>query len=128
MAASPAIADLTGYAEIKKGSETTGYRLNVTTRGYSGMINLAVQIDKNGVIKDIEILENNETPGFGTRINKGFLSQFKEKRAGEVELGKNIDAVTGATVSSRAITDAVRQAVNEFLSKLPRHQPELGNK
>ena len=107
------------YFEEKKGDSVVGYSIELSFKGYSGLIRALVRIDTNGVIHDIEILENNETPGFGTRIDKkNFLGQFKDKDADTVAVGKNIDAVTGATISSKAITDAIQKTTGEFFKKL----------
>jgi Na+-translocating ferredoxin:NAD+ oxidoreductase subunit G len=107
------------YFEAKKGNDVVGYCLEISAKGYSGLIRMAVGIDTKGVIHDVEILENTETPGFGTRLSEGsFLSQFKGKSAQTVEAGKNIDAVSGATVSSKAVIEAINKTTGEFLKKI----------
>lgn len=109
------------YFEAKKGDSIIGYCVEAAFKGYKGSIRMIAGIDPNGVIQDVEILENNEMPGFGTRINeRSFLGQFKGKSADTVSVGKNIDAVTGATISSKAMTDAMDKTVGEFISKIKR--------
>lgn len=117
------------YFEAVKGADVIGYCIMVDCKGYSGSIRAMVGIDKKGVIQDVEILENSETPGFGTRINEApFLGQFKGKNADTVSVGKNIDAVTGATVSSKTVTDAINKTVGGFMARLSGHQLQLRQK
>lgn len=116
------------YFEALKGDNLIGYCIRTTATGYSGYIRMIIGIDRDGIIKGIEILEQYETPGLGAKIveiRRGetepwFLKQFVGKSAKTVEIKKNIDAITGATISSEAVTDAVNKTVNEFLSKVRR--------
>ena len=116
-------ADGIGYYEVLENDELAGYGVLVAAVGYSGPIGLLVGIEPDGLIKRIVILEHHEMPGFGARINeikKGekepcFLTQFKGKAADTVAVDKNIDVVSGATISSRVVTDAVRETVGRFL-------------
>jgi electron transport complex protein RnfG len=90
----------------------------VSTSGYSSEISALVAVDKEFKITGIKILSQNETPGLGAKISEnGFLRQFLGKFPEKIMLRKNggeIDGVTSATISSRAITDAVREKINEF--------------
>lgn len=114
------------YFDAMKGSKLTGYCVRATASGYNGFIRLIVGIDLNGTIKGVEILEHHETPGLGAKINEikrgeeepYFLRQFKGKPAKTVALKEDIDAITGATISSKAITDAINKTVGEFLDKV----------
>jgi electron transport complex protein RnfG len=93
-----------------------------TDKGYSGLIKLMVGFDIEGKIKDIEVLEQKETPGLGTKITtEKFLSQYKGKNPATWKLmvkkdGGQTDAITGATISSRAFNDAVQNAYNVFIN------------
>lgn len=118
-------ADGIDYFEATKGSGVTGYCVKVVGIGYGGYMRMVVGIDTNGIIKGIRILEHQETPGLGAKINEitpgdkepYFLRQFNGKQARTVALKKDIDAITGATISSAAVTDAVNKTVGEFLNK-----------
>ena len=111
------------YYEALKGKELIGYCVKVVSNGYSGFIRIIVGINLNGVITGVEVIEHSETPGLGAKIEEikpgekspWFLRQFVGKPASEIEVNKNIDAITGATVSSKAVTEAVNKAVTEFL-------------
>jgi len=114
------------YFKALKGPDLIGYCLKIAGSGYGGYMRIVVGIDKNGVIKGLRILENQETPGLGSKITEVrpgesepyFLKQFKGKLASAVQVHKDIDAITGATISSKAVTDAVNKSVTEFLKKL----------
>lgn len=116
------------YFEALKRNDLIGYCIKVAGSGYNGYIRMIVGIDKDGIIKGIKVLEQYETPGLGAKIieiKRGenephFLKQFVGKSAKTVEVKKDIDAITGATISSEAVTDAVKETVNEFLTKVNR--------
>ena len=109
----------------KKAGKLTGIALEVEGEGYSGGIRIMVGIDPTGTITGVEILEQLETPGLGARIEDDtFRAQFKGKSLtnsklveGHLAVKKDngdIDALTGATVSSRGVTEAVDKALNIF--------------
>lgn len=116
------------YFEALRGADLIGYCIKVAGSGYNGYIRMIVGIDKDGIIKGIKVLEQYETPGLGAKIieiKRGenephFLKQFVGKSAKTVEVKKDIDAITGATISSEAVTDAVKETVNKFLTKVNR--------
>lgn len=116
------------YFEGMRAGKLVGYCIKVVTKGYGGYIRLMVGVDTRGVIKGVKILEHHETPGLGSKINEAlpdekepwFLRQFKGTSAKAVSLDTNIDAITGATISSTAVTDAIRDTVTEFFSKVGR--------
>jgi len=120
--------DEIGYFEALKGKTVVGYCVRVVGSGYSGYIRMIAGVDLNGIIQGVAILEHSETPGLGAKINEirpgesepWFLRQFKGKNAGIIAVKRDIDAITGATISSKAVTDAIRKTVDELLSKLKR--------
>ena len=122
----PKTVDGIEYFDAMKGDTLIGYCIKTTGSGYSGYMRIIVGIDSSGVIKGVRILEQQETPGLGAKISEvrpgetdpWFLKQFKGKSAKTVAVKKDIDAITGATISSKAVTDAVRDTVNTFLSKV----------
>ena len=98
------------------GKDIVGTVFFASPRGYSSNINMLVGIDSNAKISGIKIVSQNETPGLGTNTTKkSFLDQFLGKMAGDqIEAKKDIDAITGATISSRAVCRGVREALNDF--------------
>lgn len=106
------------YFEAKRGDETIGYIIQSFGKGYSSYINVLVAVDKDFKIIKIEILSHAETPGLGDEIETPeFKGQFVGKTLEQVKLVKtetkeNIQAITGVTISSRAVTDdAVRKGL-----------------
>lgn len=114
--------DITYYTAVNNG-ETEGYIFTFTEKGYGGEINVMTAIGNEGKIIAVEILDaSDETPGLGQNVTKeDFCSRYKDK-IGTVTAVKNnanpekneIDAVTGATISSKAVTRAVNRAVETY--------------
>ncbi len=103
-----------------KDNEIIGSIIKTTATGYGGNIQILFGMDNNKNINNVIIIEQNETPGLGTKImEKKFLNQYTGKKQNEVSLKKDdaqngqIDAITAATISSRAVTNAIRNAMNE---------------
>lgn len=84
--------------------------------GYSGTIRLVFGEDAAGTLTGVQVLEHTETPGLGARITTAaWTDQFKRKARDEVALKKDggaIDAIAAATISSRAVTRAVHDAMS----------------
>ncbi|MBA7508826.1 Ion-translocating oxidoreductase complex subunit G [subsurface metagenome] len=104
---------------IYQDGEKAGYAFIASGSGYSGDIDILVGMDNDFVIKDISVLSQIETPGLGSRITESsFTDQFKGLSASDIALkadGGKIDAVTGATISSRAVVNAVKKKMIEII-------------
>lgn len=103
----------------KKDNEIIGYAVNTyTNRGFSGNITLMAGFRPDGTIINVTILEHKETPGLGTKMAEPeFKDQFNNKNPADFRLivkkdGGPVDAITAATISSRAFCDAVQRAYN----------------
>jgi len=111
-----------GYYEAYKGGHLIGYAIKKTTKGYGGDIVLLVGVDELNKITGISIIEQQETPGLGARIIENeFLVQFKGRTIEQLELKKNggeIDAITGATISSKAVTEGAKEIVDTCSDEL----------
>ena len=90
-----------------------GYAVNVTVgSGYGGEINMTVGISRDNKVKGLEIVSHSETAGLGARIDElSFRQRFNgiEDRA---VIGENVDAISGATISSKAVAAGVNAALN----------------
>ena len=92
-----------------------------TDKGFSGLIKIMVGFKSNGDIKNIEVLEQKETPGLGTKMkDEKFLQQFRDKNPSTFDLkvtkdGGAVDALTGATITTRAFGEATQMAYDEFI-------------
>jgi electron transport complex protein RnfG len=100
------------YEGVKQ-DKIIGYAVPVSIRGYSGKIQMMIGIDMAGKVTGVKIIEQKETPGLGQNILKpNFLDQFINKSTADpIAPKKDIDAVAGATISSRAVCDSVREAL-----------------
>jgi len=103
----------------KKDDIIVGYAVNTyTSKGFSGNISLIAGFKPDGTIINITVLEQKETPGLGTKmVEPQFKDQFNDKNPGVFALkvkkdGGQVDAITAATISSRAFCDAVQRAYN----------------
>ncbi|MCU0454730.1 MAG: RnfABCDGE type electron transport complex subunit G [Bacteroidales bacterium] len=103
----------------KKDGEIIGYAVNTfTNEGFSGYINLMAGFSPDGTIINVSVLSQKETPGLGTKMaDPGFKDQFMNKNPESFQLrvkkdGGPVDAITAATISSRAFCDAVQRAYN----------------
>lgn len=106
------------YPATKNG-EIVGYAVNTyTTKGFSGNISLMAGFKPDGSILNIAVLDHKETPGLGTKMTEpDFKDQFAGKNPAEFTLkvkkdGGPVDAITAATISSRAFCDGIQRAYN----------------
>lgn len=100
-----------GYA----GGQAVGLAVKIAPRGYSGEIVMLVGVDPELRIKGMKILSQRETPGLGNNVEKPkFQKQFIGKGVKDtIEPKKDIDAITGATISSRAVCDGVKTVLKD---------------
>ena len=96
-------------------------------KGFSGLIKIMVGFKPDGTIHNIAVLEQKETPGLGTKMkDEKFLKQFRGKNPSDFKLqvtkdGGDVDALTGATITSRAFSESTQMAYDEFLKSLNTH-------
>ncbi len=95
-------------------AEDKGYVVEVTPSGFGGTIDMVVGISPEGIVTGVSIIDMSETSGLGANASKeSFRSQYAGK-GGELAVNKDggeIDALTGATITSRAVTDGVNTAL-----------------
>ncbi len=89
-----------------------GFVIETVTAGYAGDITMYVGVSNEGKVTGLVVWEMSETFGLGANAltDHAFLAQFLNT-SGEAEVGTNVDAITGATVTSKAITRSVNSAV-----------------
>jgi len=86
--------------------------------GYAGPINILIGIDSHGKIIRLKIISHAETPGFVGPLEP-FIKQFISKDYTDpFVLGKDIDGITGATITSEAITQAIQQSARIVMSHI----------
>lgn len=103
----------------KKDNEIVGYAVSTySDKGFSGRISIMTGFKPDGSIFNISVLSQKETPGLGTKMAEpAFKDQFNGKNPSEYALkvkkdGGPVDAITAATISSRAFCDAVQRGYN----------------
>ncbi len=106
------------YEAFAEGS-LIGYAVEQSPPGYGGPISMIVGVSLEGKVTGVSIVKHSETPGFGTRAlsEPWFLEQFADKDA-SLALGNGVDALSGATVTSRAVTEGVKSAVTEAMKHM----------
>ena len=106
-----------------KGVDVVGYAIESATKnGFSGLVRIMVGFDKAGTILNVKVLEQAETPGLGAKMTEEgnpLLASIQGKEAPKTNLkvkkdGGDVDALTAATISSRAYAEAVARAYSVF--------------
>ena len=98
---------------------TAGYAVMVNPNGYGGIISMVVGVSEDGTVTGVDIISQSETAGLGARCTEdGFKAQFAGKKANiTVAKGGNgdensIDAISSATITSKAVTSGVNAAID----------------
>lgn len=111
----------TDWYVAEKGGQPIAYIIPAETKGYGGAIKMLVAVTKDAKVIDFNIVSANETPGLGDNASKPkFRNQFNGKTSENLEVTKDpsqtdkIQAMTGATISSRAVTKGVKEAVDQY--------------
>ena len=90
----------------------TGYIVETVTYGYAGNITMLIGVASEGNVTGLQVRNMQETYGLGAEAlaDWEFLAQFL-RTEGDAEIGTNVDAITGATVTSKAVARSVNSAV-----------------
>lgn len=112
--------------EARKGSLPAGYCVTATPKGYAGTIEIVVGITVEGKLRAISILNQSETPGLGAKAPQpAFSGQFENKDVEKLIVVKSspgtageIQAISGATITSNAVTDGVNEALSYWRENL----------
>lgn len=109
---------LPGVIDLYGADNMSGMVVTATERGYGGEVSVMVGIDNDGSVTGVKVLQHAETPGLGTKpMAEEHLAQFLNKKkisTGNPASETNIDAITGATLSSNAIYRAVENALKQY--------------
>ncbi|UZE92244.1 MAG: FMN-binding protein [Methanosarcinales archaeon] len=105
------------YEAYNEEGRLIGYTFVAEKEGFKGPIEIVGGVDLNYKVTAIMVIKQTETPGLGAKIaTPGFQGQFSGVSVEELNLSPEgkIDAVTGATISSQAVVDAIREKVTEI--------------
>ena len=106
-----------------KGGEVAGYAVQTMTKqGFGGIVRLMVGFTPAGEVINVNVLEQSETPGLGTKMcdeGNALIGSVQGKNPADMKLkvkkdGGDVDALTAATISSRAYVDAINRAYAAF--------------
>jgi len=104
-----------GYYGCTENGALVGYAIISKGKGYGGEMKVIVGVGLDNRVAGVYVLSHSETTGIGSRATENaFLGQFTGKTLDNLQLKKNggeIDAVTGATISSNAVTNAVHDGI-----------------
>lgn len=107
-----------GISEVYKSEK--GFVVRLNANGFGGAIDIMVGIDLNGTVTGISVISHSETASLGAECTRAdWRAQFVGT-SGNLKVSKDggtVDALTGATVTSRAVTEAVNRAV-EFVKEV----------
>lgn len=121
----PGDSPVTVYRVYAAGQPIAAVFVVTTRNGYSGPIQLLVGVDARGVLNRARVLQHRETPGLGDRIEAGksdWMEQFngasfsaaESARWAIADDGGDFDAMTGASITSRAVVNALRDTLSYF--------------
>ena len=113
---------LTEAYEVMVNGASVGHALKIVASGSQGNIEMMVGLDAEGAVTGVSIVKHSETAGIGTKVadnepnnaGVGVLDQFVGKSVADMPLnvGSNVDAITGATVSTKGVTAGVNAALS----------------
>ena len=119
------VAEPFEYYIAENSGVPVAYIFVTSSKGYGGEVSVMTAVNVDGTVKSVAILDaSNETPGLGQNVTKeNFYSQFTGKKYG-INVMKNgangenneINAVTGATISSKAVAKAVDKALDNYMA------------
>ena len=107
------------YAILAGG--TIGHAVMAQATGYGGPIDILVGLEPSNRLRGIRVISQQETPGLGAKIvETSFLDQFAGLALDELALssvGGEVDAITGATISTSAVIEGVRQGILQLITE-----------
>lgn len=109
------VANVSAMYEALSGNDVIGYVMEVTANGFGGAIDMVVGVDLSGCVTGVSVISDSETANLGKKVttNQDVLDRFTGLGGTiTVNSGENrFDGVTGATVSSKAVTAGVNNAL-----------------
>ena len=104
---------VTGIYAAMDGDICVGYVYEMESRGYGGTVYLCAGVSPDGLVTGVKVSAHSETKGLGTDAGDRFLGRFTDMEA-HAGSSMGVDAMSGATVSSNAVRNAVDEALTHF--------------
>ncbi len=117
------MGDATYYVGKDQSGQEVGYVFTTAAAGYGGDVQVMTGIGADGVVTGVTILSHNETPGLGAKADDpSFTDRYKKAvpeggfvlKKGTPSADNEVAAITGATITSTAVTNAVNEAVELY--------------
>lgn len=109
-----------GYNVFREGTQVGTIEPFTTAQGYNGRIDLLIALNSDREVISVRVTHHEETPGIGDKIEldvSGWMHQFAGRSADDTDWtlspGGDIDSISGATITSRAVTDAIAEVLSE---------------
>ncbi len=104
--------DIIYYKALNKDGKLIGVAFKASGKGYSSVVDTLVGMSRDGTVIAVKILNQNETPGLGNRITEpSFTGRFSNKNVQDLT---GVQAITGATISSKAVLNSVQEKAKEI--------------
>ena len=109
--------EVENVSDVYAANNGVGYVITSTSKGYGGTITVMSSFTPEGTIKQIKVTEAQETPGFGSNVTDtpSYWKRYMNQDASQaLVLNQDIDAESGATISSKALLRAVNSAIEAY--------------
>ena len=103
-------------SDVYMADNGVGTVITCAGKGYGGTVTVMVAFNPDGTIKQLKVTEQAETQGLGTKVttDASYWTRYEGLQAKPLTLGTDVDAMSGATISSRALLSAVNAAINAY--------------
>lgn len=109
------------FIAFNQEQERVGYVLTATKTGYSSNVKTVVGLNNEFKIKKIKVIDQAETPGLGAKcVNDDFAPRFTNLGVKELKVDKDggaIQSITGATITTRTISNSIKEALGVLMEK-----------
>ena len=108
--------DVANVSDVYAATNGVGYVVTSSSKGYGGTMTVMVSFTPEGTIKQIKVTEQAETQGIGSKVagDASFWARYAGLEAKPLVLDQDVDRLSGATISSRALTAAVNSAIDAY--------------
>ena len=108
--------DVANVSDVYAATNGVGYVVTSSSKGYGGTMTVMVSFTPEGTIKQIKVTEQAETQGIGSKVagDASFWTRYAGLEAKPLVLDQDVDRLSGATISSRALTAAVNSAIDAY--------------